>query len=350
MAEKLQNAFLNKRDDDADYKRLRHLIDTAVKYSPTAAGIIDEAATGYCFEDIDSIGSYSSWNGLVRLNPKYPDEVLLTTLVHECRHARQSDKDNFSRYDIRTNLQWNRAAEADAMAWQCAAAYEMKDALPGVWDKFRQSHPAVALSYASALKNTDDQDKALGAAFKAWHEDASYVAQYDKNLMKSLTQFVRKSEKKDLLSISIDPEEIAGTICRGNEKSYLEKGFMTSEQALTVREKDVWPAILNLQSAAADRTGMEDLSAEELFTCDIFGKTVSRRTDKPVTLAEPMAVGNVFAENVPAGKAAAVPSAAPVKPVPSGQTAPVSVPRPHPGSSKADLKDRIMAMKNGRGR
>lgn len=348
MTEKLQKAFASERDEEADYKRLRHLIDTAKKYSPTAAGIIEAAGTGYCFENIDSIGSYSSGSDLVRLNPKCPDEVLLSTLVHECRHALQSERGNSFKHDIRTNLQWNRAMEADAMALQCSAAYEMKEALPGVWDSFCQKHAQVALSYAGTLKNTKDQDKALSAAFKAWHEDDAYVSLYDSKLLEAMLKHTAKSEDKSLNTLFVDPEEIGEEICRRNGKSYLEKGFMPSQQALTVREWDVWPKVVQLKYAISEKTGTADASAEEMFTKNIFGTVRPRRTLFSA-LMRPSAEKDGPAENiflkVSAAKTQA--QAGADKSVQSGASA-----QTQPGSARADtapsrddLKNRIAAMK-----
>lgn len=341
MVENLQTAFMNSRDEEADYKRLRHLIDTATKYSPTAAAVIGAAKTGYCFEEIDSIGSCDILLGLVRLHPKYPDEMLLSTLVHECRHAVQQVKGEGSQYDIRTNLQWNRAMEADAMAFQCAAAYEMKDDLPAVWAAFNREHPQVALSYAGTLKNTDDQDKALSAAFKAWHDDEKYVAGYDSRQIEWVQKWALKSESKETLSAAIAPEQIGEEICRQNGKSYLEKGFMSSDKALTVREWDIWPKIVQLKYDVADRTGVMDRSPEELFTRNVFGKPVSRRMDMPVP-----AVKDISERHEPASPAETTFS----KQAPPVRTVPAPAPRPQPGSSAASLKDRIAAMRAGLGR
>ena len=168
------------------------------------------------------------------------------------------------------------ATEADAMAHECAAAHEMKKDLPQVWNQFKQKHAGIAAAYESFA---DQPDKALGEAFKAWHDNQKYVSKYDQNTLDQLA-FDAGRSGFDFLKNSIPGEEIGEQICKKDGKSYLEKGFMTSARALIVDERTVWPKVIRVKQAAIEATNHRDSSDEELYTRAPDGTVVSRRTAK----------------------------------------------------------------------
>lgn len=319
----LRDSFLS-NGADSSMDRMRRLMETAKKNSPTAARTINYAfayGCGFNFQDVDkAYGAYDKSNNMVYLNPKYSDEELLSTLVHECRHALQPKEFETWANNIRTNLQWVRAAEADAMAHECAAAYEMKNDLPQVWNIFKQKHTGIATAYEAAA---DKPDKALGEAFKAWHDDLKYVSKYDKNTLDQLSFYVGRAGT-NFLKGSIPAEEIGEKMCRKDGKSYLEKGFMESAGALTVDEREILPKIVNVKYAAFEMTDFKDSSDEELYTRGINGIPVSRRPALPDAGDRPRR------ENASAEK----------RPLP--HTAEKQMP---PAVKRAELKDRIAAIK-----
>lgn len=293
----LRDSFSSNGADNS-MDRMRRLMETAKKNSPTAARTINYAfayGCGFNFQDIDkAYGAYDKSNNMVYLNPKYSDEELLSTLVHECRHALQPKGFENRANNIRTNLQWTRATEADATAHECAAAYEMKNDLPQVWNNFKKGHAEVAAAYEAAA---DKRDKALGEAFKAWHDDLKYVSKYDKNTLDHLSFYVGRAGT-NFLKGSIPAEEIGEKICREDGRSYLEKGFMASPRALTVDEREIWPKIVSIKYAAFDMTDFKDCSDEELYTRGINGVPVSRRPVPP-DAGNQTRRENVFAEKQP---------------------------------------------------
>ena len=276
----MPQVFLTSQNVDNSTDRMRRLMETAKQHSSTAARIINYAfayGCGFNFQSVDkAYGAYDKTRNMVYLNPNYSDAELLSTLVHESRHALQPKSFESAKYDIRTNLQWVRATEADAMAHECAAAHEMKKDLPQVWNQFKQKHAGIAAAYESFA---DQPDKALGEAFKVWHDNQKYVSKYDQNTLDQLA-FDAGRSGFDFLKNSIPGEEIGEQICKKDGKSYLEKGFMTSARALIVDERTVWPKVIRVKQAAIEATNHRDSSDEELYTRAPDGTVVSRRTDK----------------------------------------------------------------------
>ena len=253
--------------DDAGMDRMRRLMDTARRNSPTAAKIINSAfayGCGFNFSPLDKCqGAYDASRNMVLLNPARSDEELLTALVHESRHSLQPKDFKNAQNNIRTNLQWTRATEADAMAHECAAAYEMRSALPAVWDKFKEKHAGIAGAYEKTIEN-GDRNKALNEAFKAWHDNAKYVAIYDGETIDRLTFFCMRS--RAVPQGDIPPEEIGKRVCRNDGQSYLEEGFMTSVRALTLDSGSVLPKAMQLKERVKILTGFEDDSLDAFRT------------------------------------------------------------------------------------
>ena len=248
---------------DAGMDRIRRLMDTARQNSPTAAKIINTAfayGCGFNFSRLDKCqGAYDASCNMVLLNPARSDEELLTTLVHESRHSLQPKDFKNAQNNIRTNLQWTRATEADAMAHECAAAFEMRSALPAVWDKFKEKHAGIAASYEKSIEG-GDRNKALNEAFKAWHDNAGYVAIYDGETIDRLSFFCDRG--KAVCQNDIPPEEIGKRVCRTDGQSYLEEGFMTSARALTLASGSVLPKVEQLKEKVRLLTGRDDVSLD----------------------------------------------------------------------------------------
>lgn len=106
------------------------------------------------------------------------------------------------------------------------------------------------------------------------------------------------------LKKDIAPEQIAEQICKKDGKSYLEKGFMTSDRALTLDKTEVLPKAVQLKYAAYDMTDFKDSSVEDFY---------AKNQKEPDRFVQPVAKDEKTV-----------------------------VPR----SEKSDLKNRILAIKN----
>lgn len=221
--------------------RMRRLLERASKYSPTAAEVIDDAQSRGCRYDFMSgidgyVGFYDARTNSVCLNVMLSNEELVTTLVHESRHAVQPNCLLSAGKNIRTNLQINRSKEADAMAFECSAAFEMQNNYPKAWHLFKKEHPQIAVAYAREIKQSGDRNFAVGEAFKAWHDDMDYVSEYDRDVIRYLS-FQAKRTGKKFLTENMMPREISGLFCMHHGKGYLnDPDFLSSKRALGVSE------------------------------------------------------------------------------------------------------------------
>ena len=217
--------------------RLQDLMKLVREHSPVGAAVLEEAGDCKLFfnEMYGAAGAYYRGLNAIALNPHCSDAQLFSTLVHEARHASQRYADP-KNPDMQTQIQLNRAKEADAMAFECSSAFEMQYNYPKAWHLFKKEHPQIAVAYAREIKQSGDRNFAIGEAFKAWHDDIGYVSEYDCDVIKYLS-FQSKRAGKKFLTGNMQPQEISGLFCTHHGKGYLnDPDFLSSERALGISE------------------------------------------------------------------------------------------------------------------
>lgn len=239
---------LNKAKGPSEEERLAS-IKKIVEQSSTGKKVLDEAYQKNpnlkikLLGGMDNYGSYSSIAGRIYLSADYPDFALVTALVHEARHAAQED-DIAGQASLKSMIMSSRACEADAMAYEAAAAYE----LGGIYQKlFNEEHPGVASAYAGSLTQSKDQNEALLEGFKAWFDDQEYVEKYDNNIIKrtNSTGFGRASEQFSSAMIlrAACPEDENGKSYVAKEMTLLDQErfrTITLKTALMARYTAFW--------------------------------------------------------------------------------------------------------------
>lgn len=219
------------RKEQNDKKRLEKLVRMIEEHSPTGRKTVENALKNkgvriFFEKGMDCAGIYNKEHKTVTLNAAFSDETLVATLVHESRHAAQK---TVREGNLKSLILGERASEADAMAHECAAAYEMKDAFPKVWQNFSFSHRPVARAYEKAA--SQDASKALSAAFKGWFDDRSYVGRYDADIVHCAVacRLIRPG-------IEFSDEKILKASCLPGkgEAPYVEPSFLKTDKALTV--------------------------------------------------------------------------------------------------------------------
>lgn len=226
MSGNLSAAFNGILDRTSD-KRMASLLRRASELSPTAAALLsetaDKRAPAYVFGALTdgTMGTYVPFFDLILLNGRLPDEELLPTLIHETRHVGQYSFSN--QYDTKTSLCINRTMEADASAFECAAAYEIGQHEPAVWEAFQKNRPQIAAAY---LQEAARPEKALSEAFKAWFDNRRYVGKYDRRILRAMeTDYSLKGTSAEILA----------KICLFKGKTYVtETGFPETPRALAV--------------------------------------------------------------------------------------------------------------------
>ncbi len=213
-------------------QRVDRLIDRICKSSPIGKKIVESAIARGISIGIDgdkgnSLGSYIPSMKYVSLNEKASDAKLLSTIVHECRHSEQTPVHDHT-YSVYDSVCEVRAMEADAMAHECAAVYQMRKAEPETYEAFCERHGGIMKAYETSFEARKDPAAAKNEAFKAWYDHAEYVELYDCATVEfmAMGSLYSGAYKKE-----IPPKEMAENI------GYVEPEFFTSARASTVSEE-----------------------------------------------------------------------------------------------------------------
>lgn len=224
-------AAVEKREA-ARAERVEKLLARICKASPLGKKIVESAIERGISIGIDGdmgkcLGVYTPSVKYVALDEKAPDEKLLSTIVHECRHSEQNPMRDHS-YSVYSNVAEVRALEADAMAHECAAVYQMRKAEPATYASFCDRHGGMMKAYETSFEKDKDADKAKSEAFKAWYDHASYVENYDRSVVDfmEMGKLYSGAYKKE-----ITPKQLSG------EFGYVDEAFFASARANTVSEK-----------------------------------------------------------------------------------------------------------------
>ncbi len=232
----IASAFKTEKDKALDealekkrQERLETLINHVKKNSPTGKKLIEEAQEkGVTFYmdtlNANTLGVFSGSTNSIALNESFSNDKLVSTLVHEARHANQDPPQNMNS-DVHSMVSCVRAMEADAMAHECAAVFEMGGA---PMSSFLLSHRHISSSYHKGLKKTKDKQEALTEAFKAWYDDKAYVSKYDEKTIETskIGQLM-----KEAYTHKVTPEMLSQAV------PYIEPKFFPSERANTMEEK-----------------------------------------------------------------------------------------------------------------
>lgn len=238
----LHRAFIGmgivNKDAAKDEARVKKLIEKVGRSSPLGKQIIkdalDNGATIELRDDMDAVGTYFRDSRSIALNKHHSDAELMSTLVHEAKHADQELYVGPSKYSMYTSVAIVRAKEADAMVHQCAAAYQMRMVEPEAYLSFAGKHPKVMLGFQTEFESSKDMKKALNAGFKAWYDDKTYVGKYDNRTILGLSggSLSSKAYKTELSG-----DDLSAFVRTREGASYVEAGFFTSQRATTVTEK-----------------------------------------------------------------------------------------------------------------
>lgn len=145
---------------------------------------------GYRFafmnDDRKANGSTSFSAKRILLNPHMSDDKLVGTLCHECRHAVQKSRsaalDEEERWDIRSNLLYNRAMEADAQTYAICACKEL--ALQGTdkpYAEFKEKYPEIEKAFDTAYRAAGNKitHKVMTKAFEGWYDQEVMKTRYE---------------------------------------------------------------------------------------------------------------------------------------------------------------------------
>ena len=212
------------------------IIGTMARYSKTGKKLLKQARRdGYRL--IMAFGN--GWTGQVDadrrhivLNACEPDEYLIETLAHECRHIWQFSRGvdyGCGMYNIKDAVRLHRCKEADAEAAAAAVCHEIRagSGNEAPWKAFASGRPFVARgleSEALNLKSPLVTPQMLRAAFDGWYADDRVVRAYEENYIEKgiLTECLGKKEKfKNFFYKRTTSEMIVRQVCLdGKGKCY----------------------------------------------------------------------------------------------------------------------------------
>lgn len=173
-----------------DERRLVKFINTIAENSPFGRAVLEDAAKGgYTLimeNQKGTCGYCDKETRILSLNPRLTDELLIATLAHEGRHAQQfvnGGDDRFGVFNLKSELMYQRAMEADAESAAAATCHEIKinSGNAGPWNDFADDSVEIAQAFAKAARKPDAKvsDKMLQAAFNAWYTDIDMVEGYE---------------------------------------------------------------------------------------------------------------------------------------------------------------------------
>lgn len=214
----LKDAFVRADGRTGNDERRDALVDRLARSSETGRALIGEARKRNVeialSADVGAAcGLYRSSENRILMNGNFDDEVLLPNLAHECRHSLQ-DIDAFApEHSVRSAVAVTRAKEADAVAHECAAVFEMRKEEVGVYLDFMESNSDVFRPFIRAYNEHGSVDEAKAAAFAAFYGDETLVGHYDartvsfyENGMKPGTKEISGRELSEKIAPYMPPE------------------------------------------------------------------------------------------------------------------------------------------------
>lgn len=237
-------------------------------------------------------GSYLAQKNCIALNPSLSDERLASTVVHESRHCEQMQNApefaGYCSYRSADLIKVCRTREADAQAFQCASAYEMRREAPAVWSAYAAASPKVAAAYEQSRKEGKDLESSLPEAFKAWFDNGNYVDYYDRKVLSSLERAV-DSGAAGVMSEKAPSDRLLTSLCQSGGKSYMrgeDLKFLETPRGSTVTE-DIFFRCDSVTEKAFDKglCEKEDLSFVGLYVKD--GNRVVKASQKTPKRPEP---------------------------------------------------------------
>lgn len=192
-----------------DEKRLTSFINTIARHSPFGRAVLEDAAKdGYTliFENQkDSCGFCDKESRIIALNPALSDELLTATLAHESRHAQQfarGAEDAFGVFNLRSELMYTRAMEADAETAAAATCHEIRinSGNAGSWKEFSEDSVEIAADFVRAAPSADSPvtDKMLQGAFNGWYRDIPMMTAYEDGYVVDTMKFAMRNTKDEM--------------------------------------------------------------------------------------------------------------------------------------------------------
>lgn len=208
-----------------EVKRMISVINEVAKNSPLGKSVLEKAcAAGYKlkFQSMyNAKGATNESGKTISLSSCFSPKALISTLVHECRHAGQFEKGydcSFENYDLKSSVMLSRAMEADAQAVAAGACLEYA-AATGSREPLAamkaNAAPIVAKVAPFVEKGQKEADGAvLRAAFEGWYENTPIVRAYEEQYqLNPLRKEMSSGIASGMHNKSVSSERITADLC-----------------------------------------------------------------------------------------------------------------------------------------
>ena len=211
---------------ETDEKRLIGFVNTIARHSPFGRAVLEDAAKdGYTLVMENQKGTFGFCDKemkVIALNPRVSDALLIATLAHESRHAQQFShgaEDRFGIYNLKSEVMYSRAMEADAETAAAATCHEINinggDVRP--WREFARDSVEIAEGFMvqATVGKPQVTDKMLQGAFNGWYKDVGTVISYEEDYIIGTMKEALKGKNEDMppYDQNATSEEIVNQFC-----------------------------------------------------------------------------------------------------------------------------------------
>ena len=183
----LKKAFETKQEYDQSPERMERLkkMLQRCQIGRETLDFLKEKGSELVFEKMDYYGYFSPDKNRVALSPRYSDEDLAITFVHEVRHARQDSIMSNVSSDMtpETLLKNGFMIEAAACAAECVLAHQMMDLGDNsIFEAHQKTgYAPMSTAFEEEFDKSHDWNKAREAAMMEWYNlgvKPGYADQY----------------------------------------------------------------------------------------------------------------------------------------------------------------------------
>lgn len=233
---------------------LSNIINTIARGTEIGKKTLENAArNGYSLKmaSLRNVGGFcNSQKKTIVLNSDFSESFLVSTLIHEARHAEQAMNETWTgdrgSFVVESDLMLSRAKEADAQAIAAAACFEIRsntgNSMPFDAMYNKDSCIIEAMEKAAESENSPVTEKMLQAAFKGWYDDLEKVEAYEKGYQCEQMQYA--TAKGDYSTTPYNKElsssQIVTALCKTTDgKCYFEddKDVLSGRDRCSVCQK-----------------------------------------------------------------------------------------------------------------
>jgi hypothetical protein len=293
----LSRAFaVSSKENGADEKQVFDMLLAVAYQTPTGKKILDDVSRlGYSFSfepGMNKGGCCYPGEKKITLSPECGFNHMLVSLVHEGRHAIQHSLAaghlEQYRYQVADFYKYDRAVEADAVAFETAFTHELKTVYPAAYREKAASGFPMLPAYEKELEASGDAGKALEASFRAWYGCVAYRDYYDRDNREFIDYILKGCTAENdptAFQIPVSSQEIL-KICPNGKRPYVDPGFLETPAAFSIPAEDKADIERKMKIYASSVKGASaDMSVMRMYSRDREGNILPHSEKKEAAVA-----------------------------------------------------------------